>query len=211
VAGHSSRGADPLTPLSHPYWPQAPGFTLFWCLARRSLLTIWAAGALAGCLVAEPPPHPNPEQTPPVIDLNRTFPLVTQITLLRQGERQTFSAAVRSEDQGEKLIGLLFLDYSLRNPERFLQFGEARPSTFDDTSRRLGISWQVPPSERDCHQVTMLITHAGNLDYQTGIPQPILDSDVALATWWVNIIDPNATNAGDPYDLENCPTRVEPP
>lgn len=171
-------------------------------MACRSLLLLTQVCASGACVVAEPPSYENPERTPPMIDLTLTFPVVTQIVRLRASDRdpQEFSVAVRSEDQGVKLTGLLYLDYSLLG-EDLIGTGELPASTFDDTQRKLTISWQVPVELHGCHQVTMLVTHADNLSFIGSSVKPISQADVALAVWWVNV-NPDQSN---PDDLGVCP------
>ncbi|HMJ10775.1 MAG TPA: hypothetical protein VK524_05175 [Polyangiaceae bacterium] len=197
--------AGPVTPLSYrrPFGNAA--FQRCARLAWRSLFTLQIGSLLAGCLVAEPPTPNNPERTPPMIDFRNTFPLVTQITTVRAFTVQNFSVGVRSEDRGDSVVGLLFLNYSLEG-EQYLNVNDLRASTFDDTDRKLTALWSVPENLKGCNQITMVVTHFGNLAFSNGVPDPRSPADVALATWWLHV-NPE-TDAPD--DLGVCPKSSSP-
>lgn len=190
-----------MTRLSYLGGASKPVFQALRRLARTSLFSLGITPWLAGCLVAEPPSPSNPERTPPMIDFRNTFPLVTQITPV-SGREYQFSVNVRSEDRGADVFGLLYLDYSLEG-EEFLTLNNTPASTFDDTDRQLNVTWSVRADLRNCHQITMLVTHAGS--FRFGDPPEITaPADVALATWWVHI-NPGADDFGV------CPKPASPP
>lgn len=171
-------------------------------LARTSLFSVGMGSLLAGCLVAEPPNPSNPERTPPMIDFRNTFPLVTQITSV--SVFQDFSVGFRSEDRGDKIVGILYENYSL-DKERFVATTERPASTFDDTDRTITIRWDVPEDLDGCQQVTMLVTHRENVNFSTP-PEVISPADVALAAWWLHA-NPKPER---PNDFGVCPKPSAP-
>jgi hypothetical protein len=193
-----------MTELSYPGGVQIRAFQRARALARTSLFSVGMGSLLAGCLVAEPPNPSNPERTPPMIDFRNTFPLVTQITTVRGLASQEFSVGVRSEDRGDPLFGLLFRNYSLEG-EEYLKLNRVPASTFDDTDRKLTLQWTVREELRGCHQITMVVTHLGNIDFRDP-PEPISPADVALATWWLHV-NPDPER---PEDLGVCPKSLSP-
>lgn len=190
-----------LTALSHLTAVASPRRRSFFRLARRSLVSLGMIGLLASCLQSGPPDYQDPSRTPPLLDLNGASPLVTEIQPVTTGETIPFSVRVRSEDRGVDLIAVLYLEYGLAN-----QSPEASPvilpaSTLSDTSRKIAISWTIPPSvSAGCHQITLLVTHTTN--FTSGVPNNL--SDIGLATWWLNVNDnPPGTNT-----LAGCPTAT---
>jgi hypothetical protein len=174
-------------------------FQRTWALARTSLFSVGMSSLLTGCLVAEPPNPSNPERTPPMIDFRNTFPLVTQITSV--SGFQDFSVGFRSEDRGDKIVGILYRNFTL-DGEKFEATTERPASTFDDTDRTITIRWNVPRPEdlAGCQQVTMLVTHRENVNFSTP-PEVISPADVALAAWWLHV-NPNPER---PNDFGVCP------
>ena len=158
--------------------------------------------AVGSCLGPEPPEYKNPDKTPPVLLLAQADPSITQIVSNKSsGDTVPITVPLRSEDFGEDLAALLYLDYDLPGEARqapFLTLIE--PSTFDDR-RDISLSWTVPSGKAGCHQLTLVVSHFSSLDRQT--QEPLDESDVALATWWVRIDDENETAT-----LASCPTKT---
>ncbi len=167
----------------------------FFRLARGSLSLLAMCSALAGCIVAGPPDYKDPTQTPPVLDLNGADPSILQIIERAPGEQITFKIKVRSEDAGDDLIALLYIDYGATT--QALEANQTiAASTFDDTNREVNFAWTVPNIQRGCRQLTLLVTHTKH----TSILGPTDNNDIALVTWFLNVADPDGTNV-----LAQCP------
>lgn len=174
-------------------------------MARGSLGWLAMALAVPACLVAGPPDYEDPRQTPPVLDLNQAEPSINQIIGDKQpGDQIAFNLPVRSEDVGDGLTAALYLD-GLTTPELQTAGKKLPPSTFDDTSRKFIFTWTIPSIPAGCHRVTLLVTHSQHFDF-FATPNYTDPSDIALATWWLNLSDevdtqhPSGTNT-----LESCP------
>jgi hypothetical protein len=154
---------------------------------------------LPSCLVDDPPPFPESEQTPPRLDDHKALPLLNQIIFAQSGETLRFTIPVASEDAGDGLSAILVLDYNGGSVGTLA--GQAiRPSTLDDTTRTVDLSWKVPPGSRGCHRVTLRVTHSRNLDGNHG-PEVFNTADLAEAYWLADIdVDPTL---GD--SLTDCP------
>ena len=214
VSRRDERGAelvpgDPrsMTRMSHPTAPVGNSKP-FWRLAWLSLLLLPALCSVSGCIVADPPSHER-AGTPPMLDLNLALPLVTQITTVRSPDDLDFSVAVRSEDRGDGLAGLLFRDYQFEDDAYLGADFRTLPSTFDDLRRRVTVTWRrIPESLKGCHQVTLIVTHKSNVaSNNDGELTPVSRDDTALVAWWINV-NPDEAH---PEDLLNCPSAEAPP
>lgn len=145
----------------------------------------------SGCVLSNPPEYGTVKQTPPFLQLDGADPSIYFVSKIDPGA-QSISIQVRSEDAGEELTARLYLDYdpSSLGPDGGLpvlnEVGSRRlpPSTLD-TIRTISVQWTAQTA--GCHQVTMVVTHTPNLDFDTN--QPIDTTDVAYATWWFNVDD----------------------
>lgn len=172
--------------------------------ARLARLSLWLllANVTSSCLIEDPPPYKQPSQTPPRLNLRKAAPLIDQVLELKTGDRISFNVPVSSEDAGDKLQGLLLLDYKGEQQLPWLQVAEVQPSTLDDDTRALRLDWVVPNSisEDGCHRLTLLVSHEKNLGVKIKDP-----NDVAVAVWWANI-NADADTSGK---LNDCPLATE--
>lgn len=177
-----------------------------WGLARRSLLYGSMAVALlaAGCVVADPPPFSDPAKTPPVLSLGEANPPVYQIqplSLTSETKLVLINVPVRSEDAGDDLVALLFVNWNVASNETASPIAKAREpaSTFNDTGRSIEMVWDYQKTTPGCWQLTMLVTHESNYDWiRSSYGNP---ADIAIATWFFNVEDdPPGTNP-----LSGCP------
>lgn len=188
-----------MTPLSHLGFPVDPTTRPNAWLARLSLGAGFMALLAGGCVVSDPPEYGRADQTPPLLNLVDAAPSITQILVVEPGDRVDFNVPVRSEDPpGDELFAQLFLDYTL-STEEFQRFARVQPSTFSDTDRAIVMQWNVPNGAAGCRQLTLVVTHASNLNAAN---RPDSSEDTAIATWWVNIDDDSDT----PNTLASCPT-----
>lgn len=211
AAGAATRSRNSATRLSHPT-PHScaiqPGKT--W-LARLSLVCLLSTG-VSGCIVADPPEYEDPGRTPPFLNLALATPRILDVQVINHSDTIStnddfeVNVPVRSDDQGEELWAFLHLDYSYLNSPVRPGRKNISASTLSDVSRRIDVLLDLPSTVSGCHQATLIVAHAKSFDFVTETPKPTAKDDVAIATWWLNIItDPNA----DPYDLTDCPNRNE--
>jgi hypothetical protein len=183
-------------------------------LARGSLPALGMLFA-SGCIVADPPLYEEPPPTPPVFDLNRAEPNVSQVVVLdRSVSRVTlreFRVPFRSDDKGQRVRAALHIDWGATEArESFVVNTDVSPSTFDDTSREL----LLPLRQNDvgfltpgCHTLTIIAAHDDNWDKLENRPIPAqAEDDTAMVTWWANVVDRPEI---DPYTLINCPRALE--
>jgi hypothetical protein len=142
--------------------------------------------ATLGCLYPDPPEYHQAERTPPV--LSAPLPPVTSILAVNTGDLVHINVGLRSEDAGERLMGLLYLNYQVPGRDQS-EVGSTFVSagTFEEL-RTVAIDWVVPQrtSAGSCEQLTLLITHVSNLNNDK---EPDDYEDVAVITWWVSIND----------------------
>ncbi len=164
----------------------------FYGLARLSLLLV-ALSMLSGCLVEDPPLYTEPTQTTPRLVTRLAKPALDRIIIVDKGDPIEFSMPVVSEDVGEEVQALLFVDSFPFNSDT----DTVPPSTLDDLSRSLKLSYQsLPVIDFGCHRMMMRVSHQSNFDFQTSNGTPIDDADVSEAIWWVNVVDIAAGDNG---------------
>ncbi len=153
---------------------------------------------LPGCLIDDPPPYQEPQQTPPRISYPNVLPLLSEVIVARAGDTLAFSVPVSSEDAGEGLNAFLFRDYL--SDVIYLASGTLEPSTLEDTQRLpLQFSWRVTGVPAGCHRLTLRIGHVSSLRTPSfPVSKP---ADLAEAYWWMNLdVDPALGNT-----LVKCP------
>jgi hypothetical protein len=105
----------------------------------------------------------------------------------------------RSEDDGDGLRAITFLNYNgnkgIDNPASFQNIKEVDPGTFD-VVKHLSLGWRV--SGKGCTLLTLIVTHASNVDGKGLDHFPIDNGDVASITWWLNVNNPAATDVTCP-------------
>jgi hypothetical protein len=167
-------------------------------LARRSLV-LGALSMLSGCLVEDPPPYTPPTRTAPRLDTRRAEPLQNNIVIVDKGDPIVFRVPVVSEDAGEPVQALLFVDSFPFN----VNSDVVPASTLDDLSRRFELSYNgVPVIDYGCHRMMVRVSHQSNFNFQTDAGVPIDENDVADAYWWINVVD--LAGGDDGAVLRNC-------
>lgn len=177
-------------------------------LAWRSLVGFSMLGAFQmSCIVAPPPDSDEAIKTPPWLDLAAAVPSVYEVNHRSKIGEGTYlehlTVGVRSEDAGDRLVALLYENWNSENEEH-VRTHYRNPSTFSDTTRSISVPWDYSASDHvGCWQLTLLVTHFLNVDWEGKDPKPILYEDVALASWMFNIgDDPPGT-----VKLSDCPTN----
>src|SRR6478735_10198698 len=123
-------------------------------LARRSLGLLSVMLFSQSCIVADPPEYRSPQQTRPVLNMYSAVPPATH-TLVVSSQVQNnpptaFTVQVRSEDAGEDLRALFFLDYQLPGQSKLV--GLPIPaSTYDNVNRNIKWPWTPSKDKPGCH------------------------------------------------------------
>ena len=212
AAGAAPRRMHGATRLSHPKPHSCAIQPRKTWLARLSLVCLLST-SLSGCIVADPPEYEDPGRTPPFLNLALATPRILDLQIIDHSDNNPVNddfevnVPVRSDDKGEELWAYLHLDYSYPNPPVTKPGRKSiSASTLSDLSRRIDVSLDLPSTVKGCHQATLIVGHWKSFDFSTDLPRPTAKDDIAIATWWLNIItDPNA----DPYDATDCPNRNE--
>lgn len=146
---------------------------------------------LAGCVVAPPPEYDEPRQTPPILLVAQADPPVTAIVnipLAAQQPIQEFSVPVRSEDVGERLVGVLVASYGQAEEVVASRATIVEPASWNDRPREIRVAWNYGSFHSGCYQLSLVVTHYDNFDLESYLPRQALD-DIDIVTWWVNLAD----------------------
>jgi hypothetical protein len=163
------------------------------------------------CIVADPPEYRAPVQTRPVLNVYGANPTATQALLVPTDSNPPptpqFNVQVRSEDAGEPLRAVFFLDYQM--PRRGTQLGEQKlisktipAATYEDGNRTIAYTW-APMTSDGCHYLSLVVAHRNSFqqnDEDKLDPVAAVD-DAAIVTWTV------AVNPPPDGTLVNCPTK----
>ncbi|MFO0571121.1 MAG: hypothetical protein U0263_36145 [Polyangiaceae bacterium] len=161
----------------------------------------------AGCVVSDPPTYGVTKQTPPFLDAISATPSIFGRLDLVAGQTKQFNVPVRSEDLGDPLFAVFWLDYGIKEAgipkQQLLTFREIPPSTFEDAARFVTINWNYTV-KAGCHAVSLIVTHKSNLGPDN---EPTAVDDTAILTWWLNYDDdPSDPNVMTPTDQKpGCP------
>lgn len=169
------------------------------------------------CIVADPPEYRAPGQTRPVLNVYSAVPTATQVLTVYQNSSPKiptlFTVQVRSEDAGEPLRAVFFLDYQIKpssdprqDGERFIGSKTIPASTYDNLGRTATIPWQ-PMTTAGCHFMSLIVAHQSSFleNDDVHLDPRRADDDAAIVTWTVSV-DPAADMA-----LRNCPTKSDSP
>ena len=153
-----------------------------------------------GCLFPEPPEWEAPQQTHPP-QLMDPVPSPTDIvsvisTLVNPtGGAGNLHIVVneRSEDNGEGLRAILFLNYNseLNAEVKFQNIFEVAPGHLEELKSIL-MDWPIPlRTDVYCTPLTLIVTHESNVD-KSANHFPILAKgkgaeDISSITWWIAV------------------------
>jgi hypothetical protein len=186
------------------------GFSPVLPLARPSLLGLSTMLFATSCIVADPPEYHDPVQSRPQLIVYRADPPTQQILLVDPNSSlgTNFNVPFRSEDSGEDLTGVFFLDYQVSPGERFQGSLNLTASTFDNTERAATFTWRPVGIEFGCHYLSLVVAHRSSfLDGDTiHLDKTKGEKDAAIVTWVVNI----GPAAGQEHTLINCPVSTPP-
>ena len=195
--------AAPATRLSRRS-PLIRKATAFLGLARLSLLSSLSMLLASSCIVADPPEYLDPVQTRPVLDIGQADPGTSQVLVVHAGDNVAFSVPVRSEDAGEDLRAVFFVDQGPGSAGVFQNSQSIPASTYNDTGRAVTFTWTVPTLAVGCHLLTLTVAHRLSfLLKQDDVLNPKDQDDAAIVNWWLNANPPTT----DTSTLINCPTK----
>ena len=155
----------------------------------------------SGCLYQEPPDWSTPKPTTP--QLTAPIPSPTKIvpisSILYAGTNGTRSLHISvdeySEDNGDGIRAITFLYYD--TPEVvFRNVFEVNPGHLRDV-KHISVNWDVPADPDPhtgasaCLPLTLIVTHASNVEQIDGNHFPKVDSDVASITWILSFNNPD--------------------
>lgn len=182
----------------------------FAAVLTRSLGAAALAASATGCLVISPPEYEHPQKTAPV--LTAVFPpphRPVYIDPLDPADKiKRFDATVLSEDNGDPVRVALFIDYGRRTSGKYpyrrvvdqppIPAGTIAGGQRSFT-RELDLNIDSIPNdgvtpERECHTLTMMVSHAFN---ENKCDCPDEPDDMSWITWQIIHCDP---------DEPTCPT-----
>lgn len=168
-------------------------------LVRSSqlLAPVVAALSVTGCLIEEPPTWDS-KPTPPVI--GDFTPTTGKILVIDLGQQQRFTFSETSEDQGQALRVVWYLNYGIADQESYLN-NKDYPAGDSSQAKNIEIDWAF--ASIMCVPFTAMMTHAGNVG-NDNFHRPIDLSDAAFVTWIVKVKDKSDTNP----DISTCPTNL---
>lgn len=155
------------------------------------------------CIVADPPEYRAPGQTRPVLNVYSAVPTATWALVVFPGMKTPFTVQVRSEDAGEDLRAIFFLDYQLPGESKLIS-KSITASTYDNTGRNITYDWFPQKDKTGCHYVSLVVAHRNSFKQQEDddhLRPEAAAEDAAIVTWTVNI-----NPQGDPNTLNNCPS-----
>jgi len=162
------------------------------------ILTVSLAAALStGCIIPEAPEYGAPRQTPIFIDPNSIRPNPGNLLHLvnSSGNDVTFQMGIRSEDAGEGLQQVLFIDYKHNGLDYYDQ--PVEPGTLDKV-RTIAEHFTLPDGriQPGCHTFTLMVMHESGWSRENrqiiGAPP-----DLASVTWFASMDDPGTQLLSD--------------
>lgn len=177
-------------------------------LAWRSLRALAIMCASTGCIVADPPEYREPIRTRPLLEVYKASPATTDIVVWTPASAPVggfiiFTIPVRSEDAGEDLSAVSFIDYGAGRAEKPYLPQNITASTYDN-ARNIQFKWNPTTTSSDgCHVFSIIVAHRSSFNPQDTnhlLPDRAGD-DAAIVSWWINVNPPN--NAFN--TLTNCP------
>lgn len=152
---------------------------------RCALALLVGASTTSGCLISAPTELEEEERIPPAVFMDQVTPSLLRPVLTYSDPmlNQPFSVPFVSEDLGEEVWGILYLDYN--SPERTrIGDGDLPASDWSDRNRTMNIEWTGPLNRpAGCHSVTMVLTHKDNFGSNS---LPIDRDKTAFVTWWIS-------------------------
>lgn len=150
---------------------------------------------LPGCLIDDPPPYTQPKRTPPRLVYHQAAPELGRVIVARAPDLIPFKIPVASEDAGEALTALLYLNQNVAG------FSRIASSTIDDTTRAVLFNYRVVDGFRSgCYRFTIRVGHESNLPDDRTPPGD--ENDLAEAYWLAFLNPPEGDND---LPTDDCP------
>jgi hypothetical protein len=160
----------------------------------------------SACVFQEPPDWEPPKKTRPQLMDPVPSPLQfhtvnnTSFDPIRGLDTLPLFVDERSEDDGDGIRAILYVNYngnkSTDSPAIFQAIWEKPAGTYNDV-KQLSLEWRVYNQYDGCIPLTLIVTHASNVD-QSFSRFPIDNEDTASITWWLNVNAPSETNVSCP-------------
>lgn len=178
-------------------------------LAWRSLSLLSIMLFAESCIVADPPEYRAPGQTRPLLDVYGAVPPATRVLVVDKHASNViqFNVSVQSEDAGEDLRAVFFLDYGTAGELRLV--GQTiSASTYDNTARAAKLPWRPISVSDGCHFVTLVVAHVNSFQPNNDDHLDLTKAgdDASLVSWTVNV----NPSSDAPNTLANCPSPVVP-
>jgi hypothetical protein len=185
--------------------------------SQTGLSIVVLAMATAGCIYQDPPDWAAPKKTRP--QLSDPVPSPLQIIPVSNTSvdpsKGTASLAIHviehSEDNGDGIRAITFINYTgnTKVPNSDVVFQnilEVDPSTYA-VEKDLNLDWRVPTGSAECIPLTLIVTHASNVDRSEALTHfPIDNNDVASITWWLSVNNPGQTEITCPVTASSAAT-----
>ena len=151
--------------------------------------------------MAEAPDYGPSQRTP--IYLSDPHPTPSNLQILNDGQlgpsTLSFGVTFRSEDAGEGVISVLYVDYKhgpVQTPAKHYHpastFDNPRPVTYPVSTNAFA------GREGVCHSLTLMLMHESGWDDQNNVPLGT-PPDLATMTWFTSVNDMGSL-------LQECPT-----
>jgi hypothetical protein len=143
------------------------------------------------------------------LDAGQAVPGTSQVLVVHAGDNVGFSVPVRSEDAGEDLRAVFFVDQGPGSAGFFQNSQRIPASTFNDTARDVTLTWTVPVvpvlTPAGCQVLTLTVAHTSSFqaDHEDVLDTKNHADDAAIVNWWLNAPDPGVLDS----TLVNCPTK----
>ena len=170
------------------------------------MLAALSSLSTTGCIVAEAPDYGPSQRTPIYLSDPHPTPSNLQVLDDKSGPQSiSFGVTFRSEDAGEGVISVMYIDYKHLPPQQAKLDKHYHPASTFDNPRP--VTYPVAASSfagRDevCHSLTLMLMHESGWDDQNNVPRGT-PSDLATITWFTSVNDMGAL-------LDQCPTTEMP-
>jgi hypothetical protein len=163
----------------------------------------------SGCIVAEAPDYGPSQRTP--IYLSEPHPTPSNLQILTNTTTPmgiAFGVTVRSEDAGEDIVSVMYIDYKHGPVRQSILDKHHHPASTFDNPRPITYPATVSDfagHDGVCHSLTLMVMHESGWSEDEDVPigSP---SDLATMTWFTSVND-----MGSP--LSSCPmtaTEIRP-
>ncbi len=164
-------------------------------------LALFCAWGLTGCL-GDPPRYEDPRQIPPFIVKSGVSPALDVFHEISPSTPFDITVPFRSEDLGEELLALVFIDFVPGEEAGRPETLAVAPGYYDQAR---AVEMQVlSPDSLGCHTMSLVLTHEQNF-----VGGFVREYDAAAwITWWFNVTD--TADGDEEVAVTECPTSGGP-